>query len=87
MKPFQLVTMALLNGFFGSLAFAQDQDLLIIEQVKNSLYIILGSGGNVGVRVTDEGVILIDDKSPQIFDDIQSLIASVRQFVGVHYFF
>ena len=57
MKPFQLVTMALLNGFFGSLAFAQDQDLLSIEQVKNGLYIIIGSGGNVGVRVTDEGVI------------------------------
>jgi len=90
MKPFQLVTMALLNGFFGSLAFAQDQDLLSIEQVKNGLYIIIGSGGNVGVRVTDEGVILIDDKYPQNFDDIQSLVASVsdqpvRYVINTHH--
>jgi cyclase len=90
MKPFQLVTMALFNGFFGSLAFAEDQDLLSIEQVKNGLYIIIGSGGNVGVRVTDEGVILIDDKYPQNFDDIQSLVASVsdqpvRYVINTHH--
>jgi len=31
----------------------------------------------VGVRVTSEGVILIDDKFPQNFEEIQSLVASV----------
>jgi glyoxylase-like metal-dependent hydrolase (beta-lactamase superfamily II) len=38
---------------------------------------ITGPGGNIGVRVTDEGVILIDDKFPQDFAEIQSLVASV----------
>ncbi|HIF75427.1 MAG TPA: MBL fold metallo-hydrolase [Porticoccaceae bacterium] len=90
MKSFQLLTMVLLSGFFGSLAFAQAQDPLSIEQVKNGLYIIIGSGGNVGVRVTNAGVILIDDKYPQNFDEIQSLVASVsdlpvRYVINTHH--
>jgi cyclase len=50
---------------------------LSIEQVKEGLYVIFGSGGNVGVRVTDEGVILVDDKFPQNFQDIQRLVRTV----------
>lgn len=53
---------------------AQD---LTIERVKDGLYVIFGSGGNVGVRVTSEGVILVDDKYPQNFDEIQGLVRSV----------
>lgn len=50
---------------------------LTIEQVKEDLYMIIGPGGNVGVRVTSEGVILIDDKFPQDFEQIESLVAEV----------
>lgn len=53
------------------------QNRLVIEEVKDGLYMIVGPGGNIGVRVTDEGVILIDDKFPQDFEEIQSLVASV----------
>lgn len=53
------------------------QAALTIEQVKDGLYMIVGSGGNVGVRLTDEGVILVDNKFPQNFDEIQALVASV----------
>ncbi len=56
---------------------AQAQNRLTIEQVKQGLYMIVGPGGNVGVRVTSEGVILIDDKFPQDFEEIESLVASV----------
>ncbi len=53
------------------------QNRLSIAQVKDGLHVITGPGGNIGVRVTSEGVILIDDKFPQDFDEIQSLVASV----------
>lgn len=53
------------------------QDRLAIEQVKPGLYAITGPGGNIGVRVTSEGVILIDDKFPQDFDEIQRLVGQV----------
>lgn len=56
---------------------AHAQNDLSIEQVKDGLYAIIGSGGNVGVRVTREGVILIDDKFPRNFTEIQELVAQV----------
>jgi len=66
------------------------QQGLTIEQVKDGLYAIMGSGGNVGVRVTSEGVILIDDKFPQNFADIQALVATVsdqpvRYVINTHH--
>lgn len=58
------------------LASLEAQDLTI-ERVKDGLYVIFGSGGNVGVRLTDEGVILVDDKFPQNFEEIQRLVRTV----------
>ncbi|MCH2461413.1 MAG: hypothetical protein MK239_10340, partial [Gemmatimonadetes bacterium] len=56
---------------------AQAQDALTIERVKDGLYTIFGSGGNVGVRITSEGVILVDDKYPRNFQEIQRLVGTV----------
>ena len=68
-----------LSSVFVATAFTgvQAQQSLSIEQVKDGLYAIIGSGGNVGVRVTSEGVILIDDKFPQNFAEIQELVGTV----------
>ena len=69
---------------------AHAQDSLSIEQVKDGLYAIIGSGGNVGVRVRPEGVILIDDKFPQNFSEIQELVSQVsdepvRYVINTHH--
>ena len=69
---------------------AHAQNDLSIEQVKDGLYAIIGSGGNVGVRVTPEGVILIDDKFPRNFTEIQELVAQVsdqpvRYVINTHH--
>lgn len=74
-----LIRRALLSSVFvaTTLTGAQAQSSLTIEQVKDGLYAIIGSGGNVGVRVTPEGVILIDDKFPRNFAEIQELVSSV----------
>lgn len=66
------------------------QGRLDIQQVKEGLHVITGAGGNVGVRLTSEGVILIDDKFPQDFDEIQSLVAEVsdlpvRYVINTHH--
>lgn len=73
---------------FATNLFAQNR--LAIQEVKDGLYAITGPGGNVGVRVTSEGVILIDDKFPQDFDEIQSLVATVsnlpvRYVINTHH--
>ena len=69
---------------------AHAQNDLSIEQVKDGLYAIIGSGGNGGVRVTPEGVILIDDKFPRNFTEIQELVAQVsdqpvRYVINTHH--
>ena len=60
----------------------EQQARLQIEPVKDGLFVIPGfdgslSGGNVAVRVTDEGVIIVDDKFPYSFAFITEQVASV----------
>jgi glyoxylase-like metal-dependent hydrolase (beta-lactamase superfamily II) len=45
------------------------------EKIADDLYVIIGSGGNVGVLVTDEGVILVDAK---FAEDYEGIIAQVK---------
>jgi cyclase len=66
-------------GWFGYTQLGYTQNpapaKLKVNKVKDDLYEIEGDGGNVAVYVTDEGVILIDDK----FDrDHQSIVDSVK---------
>ena len=63
-------------------ARAQDDDPLAIHEVTDGLYVIPGfdggvSGGNVAVRVTDEGVVIVDDKFPHSFQMITDEVAKV----------
>ena len=55
----------------------QQPETLSLTEVKDGLYMINGTGGNVGVRVTSEGVILIDDKFPRNFETIQTHVREV----------
>ncbi|HCE04673.1 MAG TPA: hypothetical protein DEQ98_15680 [Acidobacteria bacterium] len=63
--------------------FTPEQDArLQIREVTDGLYVIPGfdgaqSGGNVAVRVTDEGVIIVDNKFPYSFDFITEQVRSV----------
>ncbi len=55
---------------------------LQIREVMDGLYVLPGfdggqSGGNVAVRVTDEGVIIVYDKFPYCFDFISAQVRSV----------
>ena len=50
---------------------------LTIEKVKDDLYDIVGDGGNVAVYITNEGVILVDDKYEQDYDQIVAKVKSV----------
>ena len=60
----------------------EEEARLQIREVMDGLYLLPGfdggqSGGNVAVRVTDEGVIIVDNKFPYSFDFITAQVASV----------
>ncbi len=63
--------------------FTPEQEArLQIREVKDGLYVIPGfdgnmSGGNVAVRVTDDGVIIVDDKYLYSYDFIAAQVRSV----------
>jgi glyoxylase-like metal-dependent hydrolase (beta-lactamase superfamily II) len=61
------------------LAWTQNQQpaQLTLEKVTDSLHVIVGSGGNVAVLTTNEGVILVDDKFPQDHPQILAKVKSV----------
>ncbi len=54
-----------------------EQPPVEISEVADGLYIVTGPGGNVGVRVTSEGVVVIDDKFEDNYNDIVASISSV----------
>jgi glyoxylase-like metal-dependent hydrolase (beta-lactamase superfamily II) len=75
-----IVTVGIL--VWGSLGIAWSQQPqppqpLEIEKVKDNLYLIRGGGGNTGVWITANGVVVVDTKlagfGPQILDKIKSV--------------
>jgi cyclase len=76
------------------IAYTQNQGKqppqLTLNKVKPDLYEIEGDGGNVAVLVTNEGVILVDDKYEQDFDGIMAKVKSitnqpVKYVLSTHY--
>jgi cyclase len=63
---------------------------LTLNKVRDDLYEIEGDGGNVAVYITNEGVILIDDKFDQDHDQILEKVKSVtnqpiKYILSTHY--
>ena len=49
------------------------------EKIKDDLYVITGDGGNTTVYITDEGVILVDDKNDRNHDDLIAAVESLSE--------
>ena len=67
----------LLAGVFAAYTYQAPPAELTMTEVADDLYMIAGDGGNVGVYVTDEGVIVIDDKYARDFDNLMANIHKV----------
>lgn len=74
------------------IAYTQNQApaKLTLNKVKDDLYEIEGDGGNVAVYITDEGVILIDDKFDRdhqsIVDQVKSVTNQpIKYVINTHY--
>ncbi len=65
----------------GRVSLAQDQDFSQVEiqtvPVTENIYMLLGEGGNIGVAVGDDGVLLIDDQFAPLTDKIQDAVSQI----------
>ncbi len=67
----------LLISWIGYTQSQKQPPQLTINKVKEDLYEIEGDGGNVAVYITNEGVILVDDKFEQDYEQIVAKVKSV----------
>src|SRR5271167_2345715 len=87
------VSAGVLFLLLASVAYVQSQNQppkLTLNKVKDDLYEIEGDGGNVAVYITDEGVILIDDKFDRdhqsIVDQVKGVTSQpIKYIINTHY--
>src|SRR5256712_10595873 len=93
-KKFVTIALAIvIGGILASIqALTQQQapPALTMDKIKDDLYEIVGDGGNVAVLVTNEGVLLIDDKFQQDHDQILEKVKSgtnqpIKYVIKTHY--
>jgi cyclase len=63
---------------------------LTVEKIADDLHVLVGSGGNVAVYTTPEGVILVDDKfdqnAPQILAQVKAITDKpIRYVLNTHH--
>ncbi|HUQ95673.1 MAG TPA: MBL fold metallo-hydrolase [Bryobacteraceae bacterium] len=78
------------GGLWVAMTQQPPQQPLTVEKLADDLHVIVGSGGNVGVLTTAEGVILVDDKFdrnvPEILEKVRSITDKpVRYVVNTHH--
>jgi cyclase len=61
------------------LAPAQDFEKVQIKivPVAGNISMLVGDGGNIGVQVGEDGVLLVDDEFPQLADRIKAAVSSL----------
>jgi cyclase len=78
----------------GALAAAQDFDPakveIKVEKVAGSVYMLTGEGGNIGVSVGDDGILIVDDQFASLAPKIQAALKGiadkpVRFVLNTHY--
>ncbi len=64
-------------------AFAQQQDFSKVEikatQVAGSVWMLEGSGGNIGVSAGEDGIVMVDDQFAPLVPKIKAALAKISQ--------
>jgi len=62
-------------------AFAQDDDFskvqMKVTKVAGNVYMLEGSGGNIGASVGEDGIVIVDDQFAPLADKIKAALKGV----------
>jgi glyoxylase-like metal-dependent hydrolase (beta-lactamase superfamily II) len=76
------------------LAFAQQQDfskvVIKVHKVSGNVYMLEGAGGNIGVSVGDDGIVIVDDQFAPMAEKIRAALKGItdkplRFVINTHY--
>lgn len=78
-KNLRYLSIVLVSIFLSTFSIAQDFEKVKIETIKvaDGIYMLQGSGGNIGVSAGEDGVLLIDTQFAEIVEKIKSAIAEI----------
>src|SRR3954463_7608414 len=75
-------------------AFSQNNDFSKVEikvtKVAGNVYMLQGAGGNIGVSVGEDGIVVVDDEYAPLAEKIQAALKTitdkpVRFIINTHY--
>lgn len=66
--------------FFSSAAYSQNFDSVQIKTTKltDAIYMLEGSGGNIGVLVGNDGIVIIDDQFAPLTEKIKAALSKIN---------
>src|SRR5215475_13511659 len=77
LRPFALAA----SCFILCVAAAAEQDFSEVRiratKVAGSVYMLTGSGGNIGVSVGDDGIVIVDDQFAPLADKIKEALKGI----------
>src|SRR4029079_2035370 len=85
---------AFVFSLLASAALAQDRDFskveIKVQKVAGTVYMLSGAGGNIGVSVGDDGIVIVDDEfaplAPKIKEALKAITNKPVKFViNTHY--
>jgi glyoxylase-like metal-dependent hydrolase (beta-lactamase superfamily II) len=82
--PPTLFLFLLLFSFEGFAQSRFDKVEIKAEKLSDNMYVLFGSGGNIGVLVGDDGVLMIDDQFAPLSEKITAAIAKLSN-KPIHY--
>src|SRR5947209_20301607 len=66
---------------FSVLALAQQGDFskvqIKVQKVAGNIYMLQGAGGNIGVSVGDDGIVIVDDQFAPLAEKIQAALKGI----------
>jgi cyclase len=84
--------LAIATTLFATTAFAQDFSQVQVQATKiaGSVYMLTGAGGNIGVSVGNDGVVIIDDQYAPLAPKIEAALKTItdrplRFILNTHY--
>ena len=66
-----------LDGLTAAFGWDFDSTEIVTEKVADGLYVLFGVGGNIGVSIGADGVLIVDNQFPQVMDKIEAAIAEI----------
>jgi cyclase len=93
---YKIAAVSALIMFLYCITSAQDQDFSKVEmkvtKVAGNVYMLEGSGGNIGASVGEDGIVIVDDQFAPLADKIKAALKGVtdkpvRFVINTHYHF